>query len=79
MNEKKTMHFGKNAQRILLYSLPFMIFLAFALTLYVARLNGAELLNQRETVLYALETISRFSLCLALGTVLADYAEKRTA
>ena len=79
MKTNKTIRFGKAAQNILLYSLPFMIFFSFMLTLYIARLDGIEFLNQRETILFSLETLSRISLCLAIGTVLADDAEKKTA
>lgn len=77
MKEKKKLRLGKNAQKVLLYALPLMIFLALSLTVYVARLDGADFLNQRENIVLALETVSRLILCLALGTVLTDYAEKR--
>ena len=79
MKEKKNVLLGRNAQKILLYSLPLMIFLAFALTLHIARLDSHIFLQQREIILLSLTTISRLSFCLALGTVLADYAEKRSA
>ena len=79
MNERKTICLGKNAQKLLLCALPFMIFLACALTFHVARLDGTEILRQRANILLSLETLSRISFCLALGTVLADYAEKRTS
>ncbi len=78
MKEKKNFQLGRLAQKILLLTLPFMIFSAFMLTLYIARLDGTEFLHQREWILLSLETISRISFCLAFGTVLADYAEKRT-
>ena len=78
MKEKKKIRLGKNAQRVLLYALPLMIFTALSLTVYVARLDAADFLNQRENILLALETVSRLILCLALGTVLTDYAEKRS-
>jgi hypothetical protein len=70
--------FGKNAQKILLYTMPVIILLALALTIYVARLDGAALLKERNSIVLVLETISRICVCLALGTVLADYAERKT-
>ena len=79
MKEKKKLTFGKNAQALLLYALPFMIFLALMLTLYVMRLDGHSLIRERETVILYIETVSRLCVCLALGTVLTDYAEKRSA
>ena len=79
MKEKNRIRLGNAARKILLSALPFMIFLALSLTVYVARLDGDALLKERQTVLLALETISRFAVCLSLGTVLADYAEKKTA
>ena len=77
MKEQKTFRLGKTAQKILLLALPVMIFLSLGFTLYIARLDNITFLDQRESILLALETLSRFSVCLALGTVLADYAEKR--
>ena len=79
MKEKITIRFGKKAQTLLLYALPVMILIALALTLYVSRLDGIALLKQRESIVFMLETVSRFCVCLALGTVLTDYAEKKTA
>lgn len=76
MKEQKTFRLGKTAQKILLLALPVMIFLSFGFTLYIARLDSVAFVNQKETILLSLETLSRFSVCLALGTVLADYAEK---
>ena len=77
MKEQQTFRFGKNAQKILLLALPVMIFLSFGFMLYIARLDSVAFVNQKEIILLSLETLSRFSVCLALGTVLADYAEKR--
>ena len=77
MEKKKTFEFGKNAQIVLRYSLPLLVFAAFALTLYVALSDGTALIQKRETVLLFLETISRSCLCIALGVVLADYAERK--
>ena len=79
MKENKHFRLGNAAQKLLLRALPFMVFAAFALTVFVVRSDAATLLNQRESILLFLETISRLVLCLALGTVLTDYAEKRTA
>ncbi len=79
MKENKKIRFGNAAQKILLYALPILIVLALALTLYVARLESSDLLRERQTVIFALETISRFIFCISLGTVLADYAEKKTS
>ena len=76
MNNKKTFRFGKNAQKILLIALPVMIFLFFWLTLYIARLDSITFLSQRGSILLFLEALSRIFVCLALGTVLTDYAEK---
>lgn len=77
MKDKKTFRFGKNAQNILLIALPVMIFLFFGLTLYISRLDGVTFMSQRDSILLFLETLSRIFVCLALGTVLTDYAEKR--
>ena len=79
MKENEKLRLGSKAQRLLLYTLPFMILLALALTLFVAQADAVTLLQRRESILLFLETISRLVLCLALGTVLTDYAEKRTA
>ena len=77
MEKKQAFKLGKNAQKVLLFSLPFLVFAAFALTLYVALLDGTALIHERETVLLLLETVSRGCICVALGTVLADYAERK--
>ena len=79
MDKKKGFRLGKNAQRVLRYSLPLLVFSAFALTLYVAVPNGVSLVRERETVILLLETLSRACFCVALGTVLADYAERKKA
>ena len=79
MKKTEKLRLGNAAQKLLLRALPFMILLALALTVFVVRSDAATLLNQREAILLFLETISRLVLCLALGTVLTDYAEKRTA
>ena len=78
MKEKKTFRLGKNAQKILLFALPVMIAFSFGFTLYIARLDSRAFLDQRESILLLLETLSRISVCVALGTVLSDYAEKKT-
>ena len=77
MEKKKTFKLGKNAQKVLLYTLPLLVFAAFALTLYVALLDGTAFVRERETVLILLETVSRGCVCIALGAVLADYAERK--
>ena len=77
MKKKTTFRFGKNAQKVLLFSLPLLVFAAYALTLYVALLDGTALVKESETVISCLETLSRLCLCVALGTVLADYAERK--
>jgi hypothetical protein len=79
MKEKTNIRLGKTATRILLTTLPIMIFIALALTLYVFRLDGDALMKERQTVILALETISRLAVCISVGTILADYAEKRTS
>ena len=79
MKEKKTFTLGKKAKSLLHHTLPFMILLAFMLTLYVVKLDGTALMKERETVILYLETVSRLCVCLTLGTVLTDYAEKRAA
>ena len=79
MKEKINIRLGKTATRILLTTLPVMIFIALALTLYVFRLDGDALMKERQTVMLALETISRLAVCISVGTILADYAEKRTS
>lgn len=77
MEKKRNFRFGKNAQRILRFGMPVMVFLAFALTVYTGLPESAAPLRERETVLLLLETLSRIFVCLALGVVLADYAEKK--
>ena len=79
MKEKINIRLGKTATRILLTTLPVMIFIALALTLYVFRLDGDALMKERQTVILALETISRLAVCISVGTILADYAEKRAS
>ena len=79
MKEKNKLRLGNAAQRLLLRALPFMIASALALTVFVAQADAVTLAHQRESILLFLETISRLALCLALGTVLTDYAEKKTA
>ena len=79
MKEKINIRLGKTATRILLTTLPVMIFIALALTLYVFRLDGDALMKERQTIILALETISRLAVCISVGTILADYAEKRTS
>jgi hypothetical protein len=79
MKEKINIRLGKTATRILLTTLPVMIFIALALTLYVFRLDSDALMKERQTVMLALETISRLAVCISVGTILADYAEKRTS
>ena len=79
MKEKINIRLGKTATRILLTTLPVMIFIALALTLYVFRLDGDALMKERQTVMLALETISRLAVCISVGTILADYAEKRAS
>jgi hypothetical protein len=78
MKEKKTFRFGKKAQAILLFALPVMIIFSFGLTLYIAHLDSITFLDQRDSILLILETFSRIFVCLALGTILSDYAEKKT-
>ena len=77
MEKNRNFRFGKNAQRILRFSMPIMVFLAFALTVYVGLPESVAPFRERETVLMILEAISRIFVCLALGVVLADYAEKK--
>ena len=79
MKEKINIRLGKTATRILLTTLPVMILIALALTLYVFRLDGDALMKERQTVILALETISRLAVCISVGTILADYAEKRAS
>lgn len=79
MKDKRKIHLGQAARKLLLIALPFMIFLALSLTVCVASLDGETLLKERQTIFLVLETISRFAVCVSLGTVLTDYAEKRTA
>ncbi|MBR5187869.1 MAG: hypothetical protein IKW18_05305 [Clostridia bacterium] len=77
--EKKSFRLGKNAQKVLLFSLPLLVFFAFALTLYVGLSDAATLIREREMIFALLETLSRFLVCLALGMIFADYAEKKSA
>ena len=77
MEKKKGFRLGKNARRVLRYSLPLLVFSAYALTLYVAVPNGVSLTRDSATIVLLLETLSRACFCVALGTVLADYAERK--
>ena len=79
MEKIKNFRLGKNAQKVLLFCLPLMVFAAFVLTVGIALADSVTLVKERETVFMILETFSRMCFCLALGTVLADYAEKKTA
>ena len=79
MKEKINIRLGKTATKILLTTLPVMILIALALNLYVFRLDGDALMKERQTVILALETISRLAVCITVGTILADYAEKRAS
>lgn len=79
MEKIKNFRLGKNAQKVLLFCLPLMVFAAFALTVGIALADSMTLVKERETIIVLLETFSRMCFCLALGTVLADYAEKKTA
>ena len=79
MKEKINIRLGKTATKILLFSLPFMIFCALVLTIYVFRLDEITLMKERQNVLLALETISRLAVCVSIATILADYAEKRAS
>ena len=76
---KKSFRLGKNAQKVLLFSLPLLVFFAFALTVYVGLSDGAALILEREMIFALLEMIGRFLVCLALGMIFADYAEKKSA
>ena len=75
---EKKIYLGNYARRVLSNALPFMTFLAFVLTVYVARLDATDVMQQKENILLFLETLGRLSFCLALGAVLADIAERRT-
>lgn len=79
MEKMKKFRLGKTAQKVLLSGLPLMVFLAFSITVGIALTDSMTLVRERETVFMLLETVSRMFLCLALGTVLADYAEKKTS
>lgn len=79
MEKIKNFKLGKNAQKILLSGLPLMVFLAFVLAVGVALADGMTLVRERETVFMLVETLSRLFLCLGLGAILADYAEKKNA
>ena len=79
MEKKRTFRFGKNAQRILRFSLPIIVFLAFALTVYVGLPESIAPFRERETIFWILETISRLFVCLTLSVILTDYAEKKKA
>ena len=79
MKEKKRIVLGSGAQKVLLYALPFMILCAFLFMLYIFRLDSATVLRERENIILFLETVSRLSVCVSLGTVLADYAERRVS
>jgi hypothetical protein len=69
---------GAHAQKVLLYALPFMIVLAFALAAYIASLAPNEIALKREWILLMFETMSRLFFCISVATVLADIAERKT-
>ncbi|MBQ8496518.1 MAG: hypothetical protein IJ489_03565 [Clostridia bacterium] len=75
-NKKRTL--GIYARRVLLYTLPLMVFFTFALTVYVARLDVAAFMHQEEMILLLLSTLGRLLFCISLGAVLADIAERKT-
>lgn len=77
--EKKSFRLGKNAKKVLLFGLPLLVFCAFALTLYIGLSDAATLIRERAMIFVLLETLSRLLVCLALGMVFADYAEKKSA
>ncbi len=75
---QKKQYFGNYARKTLRFTLPFMVFFAFALTVYVARLDTLAFAKEEATILLLLETMGRLSFCVALATVLADIAERKT-
>ena len=66
---------GTYAEKVLLCTLPWMVFGAFALMVYLVQDQGGG--YRADIVFNALELISRFCVCIALGTVLADIAERK--
>lgn len=74
---KKRRYLGNYACKVLLYALPVMILLVLALTVYVARLDAVSLMLERETIFAFLEAFGRLFVCVSLGVVLADIAEKK--
>ena len=76
--ENKKRILGHYAEKVLRYTLPFMVFFAFALTIYVARLDVAAFICAEETILLLLATLGRLFVCISLATILADIAEKKT-
>lgn len=68
---------GNYAQKVLLYTLPWMVFGAFALTVYVLQMDEMTFIHRQELIFGALELLGRLCVCIAVGTVLADIAERR--
>ena len=78
MQEKRCRLFGNFAQKVLLMGLPVLILGAFALAIWLSSMDGTFLIKHSATIRLYLETISRAMVCLAIGTVLADIAERKT-
>ena len=78
MQEKRNGLFGAFAQKVLLIGLPFLVLSAFALVICLSTMDSIHLMKHSETIRLYLETISRAMVCLTIGTVLADIAERKT-
>ncbi len=68
---------GEYAKKVLLFTLPFIIFQALCLVLFIAKLDTLDLMREQETVSLFLETIGRCVVCLTGGCLILDYMEKR--
>ena len=68
---------GIYAKKVLLYTLPWMLFGAFALTVYVLQLDDGLFIQRQALIFNLLELFSRLCVCIAIGTVLADIAERK--
>ncbi len=68
---------GRNAEKVLLYTLPWMVFGAFALMVYVIQADVDFFIRKQEMIFGILELLSRLCVCIAIGTILADIAQRR--
>ena len=74
---KKKIVFGKRASKILLFALPCLVISAFVIMVYVIRLDAVSLIHEKENIVMAMEFLSKFCVCLTVGAILTDIAERK--